>query len=131
MRMTHPRCQPNLGFNVRIKAVNAGDRSLREHVTADCRQHVRAFERTADGALVEIERVESEYIVMHDSVVPWRTRTIVAEVITGHILVRSKPAGVIVDALARTARPFGPLLAARRDTIGELTSLDRSRICRQ
>src|SRR5262249_13395146 len=83
-------------------------------------------ERGTERKLRNIERVESEDIVMHALVVPWRTRTVVTEIVAGHVLVAGEPPGVVVDPLARSARRAGTWLAARRDAARELPARDRA-----
>src|SRR5688572_15725445 len=53
-----------------IEGVEAGQLGLAEHLPADRREHVRPLELAAHAAFLHAERVEREYVVMHDLVVP-------------------------------------------------------------
>src|SRR5688572_23028174 len=80
-----------------IERVNAGERRVCYDVAADRRQHFRTPESAGHGAAAEIERVEGEYIMVRNGVVPRRARSVVAEVVARHLLVRGEPRGVVVQ----------------------------------
>src|SRR5450830_1135931 len=85
----------------RVQCIRTGDTGLRQHVALQRIVHVGAGEFAGDGQLLLIHRIQRKNVTVHDRVVPWRTRAVIAEVIATHVAVAGKPAGVIVETMAR------------------------------
>src|SRR5450432_2677479 len=78
-----------------------------------------------------IERIQREYVTVSQRVVPRRTRTVVAEIVSRHFLVTGEPSRVVVESLARAARRGRSRLAAGDDASRELATPDRHGVRRE
>src|SRR5512147_87779 len=74
-------------------------------------QRFRPAEAAVKAQARYVERVDREVIMVDEFVVPGRARSVVAAVVTLHLLVRGEPVGVAVDsphAVLRAPRRLAP-----------------------
>src|SRR3954462_11817184 len=91
-------------------------------------QDVWSPEHSAHRKLGEVHRIEREYVMMRDRIVPGRARPVVSVIITLHLLITRKPQGVIVDALPRCARPLRSRLSASCYPVGKFSRAYGTRV---
>jgi hypothetical protein len=74
-----------------------------------------------------IQRIDREDVVMNDRIVPWRTRPVIAVVITLHIRIARKPSRITINPMLPPGRSIRPRLAMSLHAIALVSRRDRFR----
>src|SRR5687768_15160898 len=103
--------KPGSNSDLGVERVQAGDLGGAEHVAFHRLQDFSRGELALHRALLHVEGEQREHVMVRDRIVPRRARSVVPEIVALHVRVVGEPGGVIVDSLARAARPERPALA--------------------
>src|SRR3569833_447729 len=90
----------------------------------EARTNVAAGQVTLHVQTRNIQRVERKGVVVHDGVVPRRTRTVVAVISALHTGISREPPGVVVDAVTQTVPGVRTGFTVRDDAIAMTTRSD-------
>src|ERR1700733_8243211 len=96
----------------------------------ECGSYIRTCQIALNVDTRNIQGIESEDVVVNDRVVPWRSGTIVAIVLSFHPGIPSKPLREIVDAVTKAFRSTRSLLPTRGDAIAVFSGRDFPDGCR-
>src|SRR5947209_15603921 len=113
----HPAKNPGLDAHGWIERIAASQFGFGQHMAAHRGTRIVSGELAFNGKPRDVPRIQSENVVMNDRVVPWGTRSVVAEIIDGHLFVAREPSRVIVDAVPAFTRRMRTRLAPRFDAI--------------
>ena len=84
----------------RIQRINAAQAGLVKNMALHRRTDLLTGKYTCERQFLDVQRKDGEDVTVADFIVPRRAGAIVAKIVTAHVVVAGKPAGVVVDALA-------------------------------
>src|SRR5574343_1042892 len=122
---------PRLIQQFGVQRIGASQAGLGQDVSLAGRTNFGAAKSALQRQFLDIEGIYGKDIAMDDLIVPWRAGTVVAVVVTAHVVVAGKPVSVVIDALPAAMGGLRAWFAARRYISAEFALLDRGDCRRQ
>src|SRR5450830_99159 len=100
---------------VHVEGVGARKAGLGQYMPLQCIQNIRAVNRALYHEAGHVQSVDSEHVVVQPLIIPRWAWAIVPVVLAGHLWVRCKPGGVVIEAMALAIAGLRAVFAAGGD----------------